>query len=137
MNIVISEVYNQASDAKKGEIDIRPTISFVPGLNVEVERTGKNKDDWYITLQEIFEKKPFEDVLAKFGMVGLLLGGQGKKDFMRFKNTVTEGFVTSDITVSIAASKRDHRRFFKIALSKFKKQLFKDFVARHQVNYPQ
>ena len=37
---------------------------------------------WYITLQEILEKKPCEDAEAKFGMVELLLGGQGKKDFM-------------------------------------------------------
>ena len=37
---------------------------------------------WYIIPREIFEKKLFEDIEAKFGMVELLLGGQGKKDFM-------------------------------------------------------
>ena len=49
--------------------------------------TGTTEDvlRWYMTLQEIFEKKPCEDAEAKFGMVELLLGGQGKKDFMRFK----------------------------------------------------
>ena len=36
-------------------------------------------------------------------MVELLLGGQGKKDFMRFKKTVTKGVVASDSTTSIAA----------------------------------
>ena len=40
--------------------------------------TGTTEDVlhwWYITLQEIFEKKPCEDAEAKFGMVELLLGG--------------------------------------------------------------
>ena len=36
-------------------------------------------------------------------MVDLLLGGQGKEDFMRFKKTVTKGLVASDSTASIAA----------------------------------
>ncbi len=56
---------------------------------------------WYITLQEIFEKKPCEDAEAKFGMVELLLGGQGKKDFMTFKKTVTEGLVVSDTGIAV------------------------------------
>ena len=38
-------------------------------------------------------------------MVKLLLGGQGKKDFMRFKKVVTKGLVASDSTISIAASR--------------------------------
>ena len=52
--------------------------------------TGTTEDAlcWYITLQEILEKKPCEDAEAKFGMVELLLGGQGKKDFIRFKKTM-------------------------------------------------
>ena len=33
-------------------------------------------------------------------LVELLLGGQGKKDFMRFKKTVTEGMVVSDTGIS-------------------------------------
>ena len=41
---------------------------------------------------------------AKFGMVELLLGGQGKQDFMRFKKTVTEGLVASDSTTSIGGA---------------------------------
>ena len=48
------------------------------------------------------EKKSCEDAEAAFGMVELLLGGQGKKYFMRFKETMTEGLVASDSTVSIA-----------------------------------
>ena len=45
--------------------------------------TGTTEDvlRWYITLQEIFEKKSCEDAEAEFGMVELLLGCQGKKDF--------------------------------------------------------
>ena len=34
-----------------------------------------------IIIMRIFEKKPCEDAEAKFGMVELLLGGQGKNDF--------------------------------------------------------
>ena len=48
---------------------------------------------WYITLRDIFEKKPCEDAEVKFGMVELLLGCQGKKDFMRLKKTVAEALV--------------------------------------------
>ena len=33
-------------------------------------------------------------------MVELLLGGQGKKDFMRFKKTVIEGLVVSDTGIA-------------------------------------
>ena len=35
-------------------------------------------------------------------MVELLLAGQDKEDFMRFKKTVTKGLVASDSTTSIA-----------------------------------
>ena len=54
-----------------------------------------------MTLQEFWEN-PCDDVEAKSGMVELLLGGQGKKDFLRFKETVIKGLVTSDRTISIA-----------------------------------
>ena len=46
-----------------------------------------------------------EDTEAKIGMVELLLEGQCKKDFMRFKKTVTKCLVASDSIVSIAAPK--------------------------------
>ena len=99
--------------------------------------TGTTEDvlRWYITLQEIFEKKPCEDAEAKFGMVELLLGGQGKKDFMRFKKTVTKGLVASDSTTSIATPRGITEDSFKLLLDKFKNQAFKDFAAQHQVNY--
>ncbi len=61
--------------------------------------TGTTEDaiHWYITLQEIFEKKPCKDTEVKFAMVELQIGGQGKKDFMRFKKTLTEDLlVVSD-----------------------------------------
>ena len=66
-------------------------------------------------------------------MVELPLGGQGKKDFMRFKKTVTEGLVVSD--TGIAAPRGVTEESLKMTLDKFKGLLFKDFAARHQVNY--
>ena len=49
-------------------------------------------------------------------MVELLLGGQGKKDFMRFKKVVTEGLVASDSTTSIAAPRGITEDSFKLTL---------------------
>ena len=71
--------------------------------------TGTTEDvlRWYITLQEIFEKKPCDDAEGKFGMVELLLGGQGKKDFMRLKKTRVEEQVLS--ATGIAAPKGSQR----------------------------
>ena len=43
MNIVISELCNQASDAKKGKIEIRPAIPLVPESIVESDRTDKTR----------------------------------------------------------------------------------------------
>ena len=80
-------------------------------------------------------KNPCEDAEAKFGMAELLLGGQGKKDFMRFKKTVTKGLVASDSTTSIVTPRGITEYSFKLTLDKFKNKAFKDFVARHQVNY--
>ena len=51
---------------------------------------------WYITLQKIFEKKNCKDAEAKLSMVEIILEGQGKNDFMRFKKTLTGGLVVSD-----------------------------------------
>ena len=116
-----------AGDSKKNNYVIQAK-RFETGTTEDVLR-------WYITLQEIFEKKPCEDAEAKFGMVELLLGGQGKKDFMRFKKTVTEGLVASDSTTSIATPRGITEDSFKLTLDKFKNQAFKDFAARHQVNY--
>ena len=78
--------------------------------------TGTTEDVlwWYIPLQGIFEKKPCEDAEAKVGMVELLLGGQGKKDFMRFKKAVTKGLVASDSTTSIAAPRGITEYSFKL-----------------------
>ena len=70
-------------------------------------------------------------------MVELLLGGQGKKNFMRFKKAVTKSLVASDSTTSIATPRGITEDSFKLTLDKFKKQAFKDFAARHQVNYLQ
>ena len=42
INIAISEVCHQASDAKKGKIDIKPAIQLIPGSTVESERSDKN-----------------------------------------------------------------------------------------------
>ena len=58
-----------AGDSKKNNYVIQAK-RFETGTTEDVLR-------WYITLQEIFEKKPCEDAEAKFGMVELLLGGQG------------------------------------------------------------
>ena len=43
MNATISEVYSKTSDAEKSNIEIRPTIPFVPESTVEAERTDKNR----------------------------------------------------------------------------------------------
>ena len=63
-------------------------------------------------------------------MVELLLGGQGEKDFMKFKKTVTKGLVASDSTNSIAETRGITEDSFKLTLDKFK-----DFAAKHQVNH--
>ena len=56
---------------------------------------------------------------------------------MRFKNNLTKGLVASDSTTCIAAPRGITEDFFKLTLDKFKNQAFKDFAARHQVNYLQ
>ena len=50
MNIAISEVCKQVSDAKKGKIEIRPAIPFVPESTVESDWTNKNKDEFISTI---------------------------------------------------------------------------------------
>ena len=47
MNIAIFEACNQASDAKTGKIEIRPTILFVLESIVESERTDKTRMDLF------------------------------------------------------------------------------------------
>ena len=85
-------------------------------------------------LQDFFEKKNCQDAETKFGMMELLLGGQCKKDFKIFKNTLTGDLVASDGTISIATPRKITEDSFKMLLEKFKNQAFKDFVARHQVH---
>ena len=113
--------------------------SKINNYTIQAKRfeTGTTEDilRWYIALQEIFEKKPCEDAESKFGVVELLLGGQGRKDFMRIKKTVTEGLVASDSTTSVATPRGITEESFKMTLENFKNQAFKDFAARHQVNY--
>ena len=84
-----------------------------------------------------FWEKSFEDAEDKFGMVELLLWGQGKKYFMRFKKTVTKGLVASDSTTSIATLREITENYFKLTLEKFKNWSFKNFAVRYQVNYLQ
>ena len=80
----------------------------------------------------------YEDVEAKFGMVELLLGGQGKKDVMRFKKIVTKGLVASYSTASIVIPRGIMEDSFQMILvDKFKNQTFKNFAARQQANYLQ
>ena len=43
MTIAISEPCNQASDAKKGKIEIRPAIPFVLESTVKSDRTDKTR----------------------------------------------------------------------------------------------
>ena len=45
-NIVISETCNQASDAEKDKIEIRPAMPFVLESTVDSERADKNKDEF-------------------------------------------------------------------------------------------
>ena len=55
---------------------------------------------------------------------------------MRIKKTVTKGLMlVSDSSTSIAARREVAEDSFKMFLDKFKNQTFKDFIARHQVNY--
>ena len=51
------------------------------------------------------------------------------------KNAVTKGLVASDRTTNIATPRGITEDSFKMMLDKFKNQAFKDFAARHQVNY--
>ena len=74
-------------------------------------------------------------VEAIFGMIELLYRGQGKKDFMRFKKTVTKALVASDSITSIATSWRISWDSFKSMLDKFNIEVFKDCGTRHQLNY--
>ena len=46
MNVAISKSYMQASGTEKGDIEIRPTIPFLPGQTVGSERTEKNRDEF-------------------------------------------------------------------------------------------
>ena len=57
-------------------------------------------------------------------MLELLLGGQGKKDFMRFKKTMTEGLVVSD--TGIAATRGVTEDSLKMTLEQFKGLAFND-----------
>ena len=114
-----------AGDSKKNNYVIQAK-RFETGTTEDVLR-------WYITLQEIFEKKPCDDAEGKFGMVELLLGGQGKKDFMRLKKTMVKGQVLS--ATGIVAPRGVTEESLKMTLDKFKGLAFKDFAARHQVNY--
>ena len=50
---------------------------------------------------------------------------------------MTEGLVALDSTTSIAAPRVITEDSFKLKLDKFKNQAFKDFAARHQINYLQ
>ena len=84
-----------------------------------------------------FEKVSCEDGEAKFGMVELLLGGQGKKDFMRFKKTVINGSIAPHSTANITTPREIIEDSFKLMLDMFKNKALKDFVASHQVNYLQ
>ena len=68
-------------------------------------------------------------------MVELIFGGQGKKDFMRFKKTVTKGLEAFGSTTSIATSREITEDSLKLMLDKFKNQAFNDFAARRQPNY--
>ena len=54
---------------------------------------------------------------------------------MRFKKVVTKCLVASGSTTSIAVPRGITKDSFKLTLDKFKNQVFKDFAARHQVNY--
>ena len=86
-----------------------------------------------ITLQKNFEKKPCEDAEANVGMTEQLIGGQGKKDFMRFKKKATEGLVVSDTGIALPRGVTEES--LKTTLDRFKGLAFKDFAARHQVIY--
>ena len=80
-------------------------------------------------------EKHYKDIEAKFDMVELLFGGQGKKEFMRLKKTVTNCFEASDNTASIATPRGLTEDSSTMILDKFKNQAFKDFVAMHEVNF--
>ena len=68
-------------------------------------------------------------------MVELLLGREGKKDFVRFKKTVIKELVDSDGTTSITTPRVIAEDSFKFILDKFMNQTFKDFAASYQVNH--
>ena len=70
-------------------------------------------------------------------MEELLLWGQGKKDFMRFKKTLTKGLIASDSTANVTNPRWIIENSFKLMLEKLKNQAFKNFAAWHQVNYLQ
>ena len=62
-------------------------------------------------------KKNCEDTEAKFGMMELLFEGQGKKDFMRFKKTVTKALLASNNTGSIATPRGITEDSFQISIN--------------------
>ena len=53
-------------------------------------------------------------------MVELLLAGQGKKNFMRFKKAMMEGLVASNSIVSIISPGGITEDFFQLTLDNFK-----------------
>ena len=80
-----NQLWNQIGQIKNKDEFISVTCRYRPSAGdskknnyvIQAKRfeTGTTEDvlRWYITLQEIFEKKPCEDAEAKFGMVELLL----------------------------------------------------------------
>ena len=48
MNIAISKIYSQTSDAEKGKIKTRLDISFLLESTVDSEMTKMNKDDFIL-----------------------------------------------------------------------------------------
>ena len=125
------------------------------GSTVEPDRTEENKDDViavtcrnrhsagdskkknYLIQSKCFETGTTENVLCWYINLGKiwygLRGGQGNDDFMRLKKTITEGLVISG--TGIAAPRGDTKDFLKMTLDQLKGLAFKDFAARHQVNY--
>ena len=63
-------------------------------------------------------------------MVEVSLGGEGKKDFMRYKKTVTKVLVASDSIVSIAAPRGIAEDSLKMILDKFKKTGFQGLCSQ-------
>ena len=108
-------------DTKKNNYNVHIRI-FVHG-------TPEDMLLWHTKIQDVFLKKPCDDVESKFDITEPLLSRQAERNFLQFK---TEIYVTEVITVdtTLATKRGITDETFKEVLEKFRDYAFKKFVLK-------